>query len=206
MASCGSTCVLPARPRAPDRREMWPRCSEKPPSQIESIASLGTRIEEWRQAKTRRAEPMPQALWDGAVALADVHGVYATSRELRLNYDHLKKRLESGGSIESSPAEPSSKSAFLAKVALWSSCSDVAALGCVSMSLVPGRRRSGVTSCDATDATNADPGRDRARRLSQGDQWIVWTLPSHACQRSILRCGLRISKSERDLHQDTRLK
>jgi hypothetical protein len=49
---------------------------------------------------------MPQALWDDAVALAGVHGIYATSRELRLNYDHLKNRLESSSPIEAAPAEP----------------------------------------------------------------------------------------------------
>ena len=35
---------------------------------------------------------MPAELWESAVSLARVHGVYAIARALRLNYETLKQR------------------------------------------------------------------------------------------------------------------
>ena len=51
------------------------------------------RFERWRQTRTPRRSPIPDALWATAVALARQHGLYATSRLLRLDYTALKKRL-----------------------------------------------------------------------------------------------------------------
>jgi hypothetical protein len=50
------------------------------------------RIEHWRETRARRGR-MPERLWEAAVALAREHGVYATSRGLRLNYDSLRARV-----------------------------------------------------------------------------------------------------------------
>ena len=51
------------------------------------------RFERWRQTRTPRRSPIPEALWATAVALARQHGLYATSRLLRLDYTALKNRL-----------------------------------------------------------------------------------------------------------------
>ena len=50
------------------------------------------RIENWRKTRVRRGV-MAEELWAAAVALAQEHGVYATSRGLGVNYDSLKARV-----------------------------------------------------------------------------------------------------------------
>lgn len=54
------------------------------------------RFEGWRQTRTPRRSPIPDALWAAAVALARRHGLYATSRLLRLDYTALKTRMPAG--------------------------------------------------------------------------------------------------------------
>jgi hypothetical protein len=47
----------------------------------------------WR-GQRKAGEPIPQALWDLAVRLANVHGVSRTATMLRLDYYRLKKLTE----------------------------------------------------------------------------------------------------------------
>ena len=52
------------------------------------------RFETWRKKqKTRRR--LPERLWSAAVKLAQEYGVNRTARTLRLDYNGLKKRMES---------------------------------------------------------------------------------------------------------------
>lgn len=51
------------------------------------------RFEQWRRTRTPRRSPIPATLWAAAVALARQHGLYATSRLLRLDYTALKRRM-----------------------------------------------------------------------------------------------------------------
>jgi hypothetical protein len=57
------------------------------------------RFERWRRTRTPGRSPIPDALWAAAVALAREHGLYATSRLLRLDYTALKKRMPAGDEI-----------------------------------------------------------------------------------------------------------
>jgi hypothetical protein len=57
------------------------------------VGSLLKGIERWRETREKRS-PMPEELWAEAVKLARVFGVYAISRDLRLNYARLKERVE----------------------------------------------------------------------------------------------------------------
>jgi hypothetical protein len=57
------------------------------------VGSLLEGIEHWRETREKRS-PMPEELWDEAVKLARVFGVYVISRDLRLNYARLKERVE----------------------------------------------------------------------------------------------------------------
>ena len=59
-----------------------------------SILKLRERVDTWR-ARRARLGPMPGALWSEAAALARQHGIQVVSREARLSYDSLKKRLAS---------------------------------------------------------------------------------------------------------------
>ena len=61
-----------------------------PPAEI---TRLRDRVEKWRKTCTKRS-PMPEPLWNEAVRLARIHGVYATSREVGVYYEGLKKRSE----------------------------------------------------------------------------------------------------------------
>ena len=51
------------------------------------------RLEEWRRAQTGRSR-IPDNLWALAVEVARQHGIYQTSRTLRLDYAKLKQLLE----------------------------------------------------------------------------------------------------------------
>jgi hypothetical protein len=65
------------------------------------IEPLRRQIEHWRRTRTKRS-PMPEALWRGAVALAQEHGVYAVSQELELSYGSLRTRVETDESVSAS--------------------------------------------------------------------------------------------------------
>ena len=53
------------------------------------------RVKGWRETRPK-LEPMPQELWEAAVALAGEHGVYRVARALRVDYGKLKQLLELG--------------------------------------------------------------------------------------------------------------
>jgi hypothetical protein len=55
------------------------------------FAALRARFDEWRQGPRRRR--IPEALWGAAVQIAREHGVWQTSRELKLDYYALKRRV-----------------------------------------------------------------------------------------------------------------
>ena len=55
------------------------------------IKRLRKRIDRWRQTRRKRS-PMPKALWEEAVRLADVHGVSPVSRQVGVDYYSLKNR------------------------------------------------------------------------------------------------------------------
>jgi len=71
-----------------------------------ATTELNRRLNEWRkhyQAPT----PLPDEIWEEAVEVAAVHGVYQTSRALGLNYANLKKRVEDvRDMVKSPPALP----------------------------------------------------------------------------------------------------
>ena len=51
------------------------------------------RFQQWRSAHTGRL-PIPERLWRAAVELAREHGVFRTSKVLRLEYGKLKQLVE----------------------------------------------------------------------------------------------------------------
>ena len=57
-------------------------------------------FEEWRRTRTKR-RPIPEPLWNSAVKLAQEYGLHKTSKALRVNYDHLKKRVSAAGTGDS---------------------------------------------------------------------------------------------------------
>ena len=63
----------------------------------------------WRETR-RGAERIPGGLWDEAVRAARQHGVHRVSRELGLDYNHLKRRC---GGITRGPAATASAPVFV---------------------------------------------------------------------------------------------
>jgi hypothetical protein len=70
----------------------------RPPA-LRSLAMerVRQRLEQWRRTRTPRRSPIPATLWAAAVALAGQHGLYTTSRLLRLDYTALKRRMSTAG-------------------------------------------------------------------------------------------------------------
>jgi hypothetical protein len=65
-----------------------------PRSKTESITldEAKVRFEEWRRNRKGRA-PIPDELWAAAVGVARKEGVSRTSTELRVEWNHLKRRM-----------------------------------------------------------------------------------------------------------------
>ena len=59
------------------------------------------RFEQWRRARQGRS-PIPERLWTSAVRLAGAYGLCRTARTLRLDYNALKKRIDSADTQDSS--------------------------------------------------------------------------------------------------------
>ena len=65
------------------------------------------RFERWRRTRTGRSR-IPERLWTSAVRLAGAYGLCRTARTLRLDYNALKRRVESAD-VNDSSAGPGSK-------------------------------------------------------------------------------------------------
>ena len=62
------------------------------PAIPEAILQLQRQLDQFRSAQPRRTK-LPESLWQAAVELARLHGVYSVAHPLRLDYMGLKKRL-----------------------------------------------------------------------------------------------------------------
>ena len=60
------------------------------PHTEQELAQLAERFDHWRKHRTAPAEPIPQQLWDHAVALAAVLPRSRVARRLRLSGQALK--------------------------------------------------------------------------------------------------------------------
>jgi len=68
------------------------------------FAAVRQRFEQWRATRQGRGR-IPERLWMSAVKLAAAYGLCRTARTLGLDYNALKKRVESAG-LNTSPAGP----------------------------------------------------------------------------------------------------
>ena len=63
------------------------------------------RFEEWRRNRQGKA-PIPDELWAAAVEVARKEGVSRTSTELRVEWNHLKRRMAAASEASPKPALP----------------------------------------------------------------------------------------------------
>lgn len=59
-----------------------------------SLKSVQKRFEAWRSGRANKREPIPQHLWQAAAGLCQEYSIARVSRELRLSYTDLKKRIQ----------------------------------------------------------------------------------------------------------------
>ena len=72
----------------------------------QNLAQVVERFSVWR-ASRKAGGRIPPELWTVAVDMAKVHGLYRISKELRLDYSGLKRRLEgAGGDVQPGRAGP----------------------------------------------------------------------------------------------------
>ena len=71
----------------------------------QNLAQVVERFSVWR-ASRKAGGRIPPELWSVAVDMAKVHGLYRISKELRLDYSGLKRRLEGvGGDVQPGRAD-----------------------------------------------------------------------------------------------------
>ena len=67
--------------------------SHKKRKMSSELAKLCARVEQWRRDRGSPGAVIPEELWEEAVRVAEVDGVYATTQALRFNYMGLKNRM-----------------------------------------------------------------------------------------------------------------
>src|SRR5450755_4966749 len=68
------------------------------PDVPDGMQKIYRRFERWRSAHQGRL-PIPKALWASAAAVAREHGVFRTSKILRLEYGKLKRMVEAAAPV-----------------------------------------------------------------------------------------------------------
>ena len=69
----------------------------KNPSDIPiGMEKVHGRFERWRSSHKGR-KPIPESLWTAAAEVAREHGIFRTSKALRLEFNKLKRRVQSAG-------------------------------------------------------------------------------------------------------------
>lgn len=82
----------------------------------EPIATLKEKIESWRRAKSYRTSPMPDYLWDEAVALTKTYSRERVAKELSLSAAKLKGIVEKSSKNEDSLSSESSQPCRLVRI------------------------------------------------------------------------------------------
>jgi hypothetical protein len=76
-----------------------------PPAHAEhQLAHVADCFDAWRQTRTTRAEPIPQHLWEQAIALTTMFPMTCGARRLRVSGGELKKRCAAHHAPQSAPA------------------------------------------------------------------------------------------------------
>ena len=68
------------------------------PTTKPTLEQVRSRFETWRRGK-KAGSRIPNCLWTAAVEVCEEHPVWQVSRVLRLNYNELKRRVNSSGHL-----------------------------------------------------------------------------------------------------------
>ena len=72
------------------------KMDERASSAGESLEQLGLRLKCWREARVR-GQRIPVEMWTAAVQMASQFGVHRVAKDLRVDYERLKKRVQGTG-------------------------------------------------------------------------------------------------------------
>src|SRR5262247_142897 len=76
-----------------------------PPAHAEhQLTHVANRFDEWRQTRTTRTEPIPQHLWEQAIALTTMFPITRVATRLRVSGGELKKRCAASHAARSTSA------------------------------------------------------------------------------------------------------
>jgi hypothetical protein len=91
-----------------------------PPTQAEhQLTQVANRFEEWRQTRPTRAEPIPQHLWEQAMALTALLPITYVARRLRVSGGELKKRCAAHHAAQSAPASTALGFVEVPPISVW---------------------------------------------------------------------------------------
>jgi len=62
------------------------------PTPKPTLEQVRQRFGQWRGIR-QPSTPIPESLWEGAVSLCSDYSIYRVSKQLRLDYNHLKRRV-----------------------------------------------------------------------------------------------------------------
>ena len=68
------------------------------------LTAVADRFDAWRQTRTTRAAPIPQHLWEQAMALTALFPLTRVARRLHVSGGELKKRCAAHHAAQSAPA------------------------------------------------------------------------------------------------------
>src|SRR6266581_8904169 len=70
----------------------------------QQLTHVADRFDHWRQTRTTPAEPIPQYLWEQAIALTATVPITRVATRLRVSGGELKKRCAAHHAVRSAPA------------------------------------------------------------------------------------------------------
>jgi hypothetical protein len=68
-------------------------------SKHSALETIQKQFESWRSSRTKKREPIPGHLWQAAAGLCREYSIAQVSRELRLSYTDLKKKIQKDDSV-----------------------------------------------------------------------------------------------------------
>lgn len=92
-----------------------------PPAHAEhQLTHVADRFDEWRQTRTTRTEPIPQYLWEQAIALTAIFPMTRVATRLRVSGGELKRRCAASHAARSAPASTTLGFVEVTATPVWS--------------------------------------------------------------------------------------
>jgi hypothetical protein len=93
-----------------------------PPAHAEQqLTDVADRFGHWRQTRATHAEPIPQYLWEQAIALTTVFSIARVATRLHVNGSELKKRCTAHHAARSTPASAALGFVEVTATSVWPS-------------------------------------------------------------------------------------